>query len=134
VSSRYSKRHYEDVARLINESWPVEAADREAEEVVLFSLVSRFADLFAADNPPSGKDCLCHECRGFDRERFLTACGLETKGPYADCPLCGKPTADGHAHQECADHKQALADAQGESQENLEAAGEIYDGVAKGDS
>lgn len=88
--STYTKQHYEDVARLIKESWPIEDDSREAEEVILFSLTNRFADLFAADNPPicrvawrtAGHDGPCTstcliEGSGFNRARFLTACGLE---------------------------------------------------------
>ena len=65
AGSKYQKRHYEDVARIIREAY--EAADRsfltKAEVVAL--LAGTFAGTFAADNPL------------FDRERFLKACGLE---------------------------------------------------------
>ncbi|KKK48053.1 hypothetical protein LCGC14_3149030, partial [marine sediment metagenome] len=80
--SRYTKQHYEDVARLLKDyALPV-------------SLINRFADLFAADNPPSSRCWNCgdskeaagaictrpnegHRFGGFDRKQFLAACGLE---------------------------------------------------------
>jgi len=87
--SRYTKKHYEDVARLINESWPL-AVPEDVNEVILFSLANKFADLFAADNPPI---CTAHRpgqlfrsgpCTSgcllqgsFNRDKFLSACGLE---------------------------------------------------------
>lgn len=91
--SRYTKQHYEDVARLL-------AGNRDATGLVrerngaIGDLANDFADLFAADNPPTCIDCGAR--RGetdpnsdpgahlyehhFDRERFLAACGLETGG------------------------------------------------------
>jgi len=77
--SRYTKQHYGDVARLLKDyALPV-------------SLINRFADLFAADNT---KRCSFHgdhdtgyseDCKitGFDREQFLTACGLEPARPHS---------------------------------------------------
>lgn len=96
MATRYSRQHYEDVARLIRESWPIEDDSREVEEVILFSLTNRFADLFAADNPRHCRFCLVPEegdgkdkphangaehdfAIGFDREQFLTACGLKAE-------------------------------------------------------
>ena len=117
--SRYTKQHYEDVARLINESWPL-AVPEDVNEVILFGLANKFADLFAADNP---RTCVYHypsehnknirrddgcDMQGFDRELFLAACGLE---PEMDtCPLCDKPSKDGEVHLDCADAEQASAD------------------------
>ena len=107
--SRYTKEHYEDVARLIKGSWPIEAEGREAEEVVLFNLINKFADLFAEDDPPSvycgycgttegnPSPILCPERgldkvhsfiyhKGFNRKQFLEACGLEPQSErsYSD--------------------------------------------------
>ncbi len=101
--SRYTKQHYEDVARLIRESWP-EAMPEDVNEVILFSLANKFADLFAADNP----DRPAYEYKGFDRERFLAACGLEPE--TSTCPLCGKPSPDGWVHKDCADYEQGYSD------------------------
>ena len=85
MTTRYQKRHYEDVAEIVlNHIWhrPVGYMSRD--------LAEDFADLFAADNPPFCSDCgdekgttICtHSCGdhhafigGFDREQFLTACG-----------------------------------------------------------
>ena len=98
--SKYQEQHYKDVAHIIKDSWP-EAMPEDVNEVILFSLSNRFADLFAADNPNSvscgycgateGDDTvLCPERgldrthsfvyhKGFDRERFLKACGLQAE-------------------------------------------------------
>lgn len=94
--SLYTKQHYEDIAKLIRDSWP-EAVPEDINEVILFSLANKFADLFATDNPkrcdacgssmgtstqcPYNKDHLFEG--GFDREQFLTACGLEPARPYS---------------------------------------------------
>ncbi len=145
--SRYTKEHYEDVASLILGA----TLYAHPEHIDRHALVTRLADLFAADNPDSvycgycgatepGQQApvtsICVERgteahsfvyhKGFDREWFLAACGLEPT-----CSLCGKPSPEGDVHKECADYEQALADAQGESQENLEAAEEIYDRVVE---
>ena len=102
--STYTKQHYEDVANLIKGSWP-EAVPEDVNEVMLFSLSNKFADLFAADNPDSVYCGYCGATRdhrlpcpergvsgvearsphsfvyhkGFNREQFLTACGLKPK-------------------------------------------------------
>ena len=139
--SRYTKQHYEDVARILFEHSGYTTA-----MVVTDDITHAFADLFAADNPPNsrcwncgddkGTTSICtrpnegHNYGGFDRDQFLKACGLEP----AVCPLCDKPSPDGEVHLDCANYEQALADAQGEAQENLEAAEEIYDSTTKGDS
>lgn len=78
--SMYSKEHYEDIAIFVAElpspgstPGPVKAI-----EVVKRRIAERLADRFAADNP--GGECPggCGEDHpGFDRERFLAACGLE---------------------------------------------------------
>lgn len=91
--SRYSRELAEDVAGLIKSAWP-EAVPEDVNEVILFDLANKFADLFAADNPPTCVACgalcatqravyPCHAGRdhkwigGFDRDKFLAACGLE---------------------------------------------------------
>ena len=58
MASKYQKRHYEDVARLLKSS-------RDPCPACITVLAAEFANLFTADNPL------------FDRERFLMACGLE---------------------------------------------------------
>ena len=140
--SRYTKEHYEDVAKALkeNRAWAIQMDSAHARGVMA-STIGTFADLFAADRPPSSHCWTCgsskeagftctrpdgeHRFGGFDREHFLAACGLEVK--ELTCPLCGKTSGDGDVHKECADYEQAMADAQGESQENLEAAEALYD-------
>lgn len=77
MTTRYQETYYEDVAQLLNKhhSSP--------------SLCFDFADRFAADDPPLCLPCGVphsrfhaseglHEYKGgFDRKRFLAACGLE---------------------------------------------------------
>jgi len=99
MSSRYSKRHYEDVARLLR------CHHLEGNDCDIYSVAHAFADLFAADNPRCAfLDCQMH--KGFDRARFLAACGLEPK----NCPLCFCPSKDGDVHPSCADTEQAYSD------------------------
>ncbi|KKM82295.1 hypothetical protein LCGC14_1321010 [marine sediment metagenome] len=102
MSSRYTKEHYEDVARILKVqvsstaplNWVGHIAEVETNATVK-RIAYRFADLFAADNPPVCIHCrqspvssgLClggqqqylnHEVKGgFDRKWFLAACGLE---------------------------------------------------------
>ncbi|KKM75854.1 hypothetical protein LCGC14_1386130 [marine sediment metagenome] len=141
--SRYTKEQCEDVALIL--STPIELRigrlHAETYSSTVGQLAKDFADLFAADRPPSSHCWTCgsskeagftctrpdgeHRFGGFDREHFLAACGLEVK--ELTCPLCGKTSGDGDVHKECADYEQAMADAQGESQENLEAAEALYD-------
>ncbi|KKL54077.1 hypothetical protein LCGC14_2269030 [marine sediment metagenome] len=103
MSSRYSKRHYEDVARILRAD-RMEARIRP-EDDTLANVTADFADLFAADNPRCAfLDCQMH--KGFDRARFLAACGLEPK----NCPLCFCPSKDGDVHPSCADTEQAYSD------------------------
>jgi len=122
MSNRYSKQHYEDVAKII---FRLELTPQMIGRVAL-----DFADLFASDNPPA---CHCgatigsqHPCNtgsgghviagGFDRERFLASCGLEfgpkptipkqilrhyglpVVEPELECPNCGQTT---HTIGEC---------------------------------
>ncbi len=81
--SRYTKEHYEDVARLLR-AHHLEGNDCDVQDVV-----RAFADLFATDNLPFCRTCgIFHSAfhaseglhdygGGFDRDQFLTACGLE---------------------------------------------------------
>ncbi|KKL54078.1 hypothetical protein LCGC14_2269040 [marine sediment metagenome] len=48
MSSRYSKRHYEDVARLLR------CHHLEGNDCDIYSVAHAFADLFAADNTREG--------------------------------------------------------------------------------
>ena len=93
--SRYTKEHYEDVARILRETVTDPPPMRTAKETAIdFAL--DFADLFAADNPPSSRCWNCgdskvalerictrpnegHRFGGFNRKQFLEACGLEPK-------------------------------------------------------
>jgi len=98
--SRYTKEHYEDVARTIRlerEHW--EGLPNDAQTAMAESILTHWsnslADLFAADNPPGSRcwNCgddnesmaLCtrpnegHNFGGFNRKPFLEACGLEPK-------------------------------------------------------
>ena len=85
MTTRYQKKHYEDVAAILCIG---AAADvKLAVSDVTGTLIRQFADLFAADNPgacscPPGEEhpSKCNMRGGFDRERFLTACGLESEG------------------------------------------------------
>ena len=90
-SGRYKQEHYEDVAELMRRANRVEP--RATSPLNYEPLVRDFADLFAADNPRrcfADKDhagdcddgCLTGEGpsnEGFDRARFLAACGLESE-------------------------------------------------------
>lgn len=81
--SRYTRQHYEDIARWLKESraWALQLDSSHA-RAVMASTIGTFADEFAADNPL------------FDRDRFLAACGLEREpaerlvihdGSFRDC-------------------------------------------------
>ena len=93
--SRYQKQHYEDVARILTNAGrreDISGGARAAQETIGL-LRTDFADLFAADNPAHCLKCGVTEAAtalscdarggkhkfayGFDRERFLKACGLE---------------------------------------------------------
>ena len=88
--SKFSKEHYEDVARML---FPYTATGPSNEEHygsrAARLIAVDFADLFAADHPPSTHCWHCgsnrnvvtdcthveHNYGGFNREEFLTACG-----------------------------------------------------------
>ena len=72
MASKYQKRHYEDVARVLTvayervnytEGLVMEKMPRVREHIQF--IADDFAALFGADNPL------------FDRERFFKACGLD---------------------------------------------------------
>jgi hypothetical protein len=72
MTARYTKQHYEDVARII--SWHTTAArvDEDKKRMAELGLLClHFADLFAADNTGP-----C--APGFNRAQFFAACGLES--------------------------------------------------------
>jgi len=90
--SRYSKQHYEDVARILNYQ-RYQACEDVSD--ALDEVSDKFADLFVADNPKCCIHCgyvkgsteVCDSANGqlrdehtfeygFDREQFLAACGL----------------------------------------------------------
>ncbi len=94
--SRYTKEHYEDVAHIF----------AQYSRGLHNGVVKDFADLFAADNP---KRCTFHgehdtgyseDCKvtGFNRERFLAACGLESTQPD---PRCEVGSHDGPCTSAC---------------------------------
>ncbi len=91
MTTRYQEKHYEDVAYIF--------ATRGMPDIVRAQLTGDFADLFAADNPKCCIHCgyvkgateICDPAGGplrdehtfeygFDRDQFLTACGLESEG------------------------------------------------------
>ncbi len=102
--SKYSKQHYEEIAKIL-------AEERNFHEGLIAkntvkNLIYTFANLFVADNPPSSRCSHCgdnkgetsycirvpngdhhstgeHNFGGFDREKFLKACGLEVNGGQA---------------------------------------------------
>ena len=96
---RYTKEHYKDVARLLSKhdalNRPVERADSESHRPMK-TVAHDFADLFAADSPPTcihcgddeGTTAVCISANGrtydehlfeggFDRTAFLRACGIK---------------------------------------------------------
>ena len=92
MTNRYNKRHYEDVARILGFTIRISSNCDHPDcgcKVELPAIAKDFANLFAADNPPTcnidrcgahpGDDTSAGHCfeDGFNRARFLTACGLE---------------------------------------------------------
>ncbi len=99
--SRYSKEHYEDVARVIADATRCyEFADSNGATPA--DIVNGLADLFAADNPPTCAGCnpqpgdvipASHAVvGGFDRGQFLATCGLEpeSKGTHLPSDILGR--------------------------------------------
>jgi hypothetical protein len=94
MTTRYQKKHSEDVARILRDYLSKPTVGRVF-HLDRPNICQDFADLFAADNPPVCRYCrntprsawsLCvgpstHEYGGgFDRAQFLAACGLESEG------------------------------------------------------
>ncbi len=98
MTTRYQKSQIEDVARILHDAWGEAIdvggmADRYMTDTTVGNLAEDFADLFAVDNPPSCGYCGsfndvadtryarcpngCEYERGFDRAKFLSACGLK---------------------------------------------------------
>ena len=99
MTTRYQKRHYEDVARLLYGA--VQDASNK-DRWVDMELAHEFADLFAADNPSTecckycgvtppiftptclerggGREHVVVDSNSFNRKQFLEACGLESGG------------------------------------------------------
>ncbi len=90
---RYSKGHYEDVADILRLRYNYYHSYEP--RIALGSTAQAFADLFAADNPPTcihcgddeGTTAVCISANGrtydehlfeggFDRTAFLRACGI----------------------------------------------------------
>ncbi len=97
MTTRYQKRHYEDVAFILGCHTTAAGMDNEKERMKWLAWIANsFADLFAADNPDYCSHCLVvkgttepcwdaydkeHNFKGgFDHSAFLTACGLGDRG------------------------------------------------------
>ncbi|KKK68657.1 hypothetical protein LCGC14_2941870 [marine sediment metagenome] len=104
MTTRYQKSQIEDVARILHDAWGEARdvgglAERYMDDTTVSNLTHDFADLFAADNPPTclhcgqeaielGDTCLVGggigaphaHTQGFDPEQFLVACGLKSEG------------------------------------------------------
>ena len=94
MSNRYTKEHYEDVAKVLHPYADASLKWGDGEYSTMDEVARDFADLFAADNPPSTRCWSCgdskevksictrpnegHSYGGFDRKQFLAACGLES--------------------------------------------------------
>ncbi|KKM04345.1 hypothetical protein LCGC14_1765150 [marine sediment metagenome] len=85
MTTRYQKSQIEDVARILSYHTTAAGMDDEQERMQWLTWIAKsFVDLFAADNPPRCSTCGASVCSqrghvfasGFDRERFLAACGL----------------------------------------------------------
>ncbi len=103
MNTRYQNEHYEDVTRILSTSTrhlcPLfqQGSIFHKDRFDRCDVVAAFANLFAADNPSTCLHCgqiaeLGDTCpvedefrahhahtQGFDRERFLAACGLKSK-------------------------------------------------------
>jgi len=81
--SRYTKQHYEDVARILHKYYRGIAYGPDYSP----GIAKDFADLFATANPPICRLCGANPgddtsaghdfIDGFNRIQFLAACGLE---------------------------------------------------------
>lgn len=82
MTTRYTKRHYEDVAHIISR---LQGRTLMEPREMRSPLAEQFAILFDADNPL------------FDRARFLAACGLDTEAwPNASGECSGPSTCIDH--------------------------------------
>ncbi|KKL48058.1 hypothetical protein LCGC14_2329330 [marine sediment metagenome] len=119
--SRYTKEQCEDVARILAEEKHFQETSGRPEGMIaagaVINLKHTFADLFAADNPRSPYCGYCGIVRddrlpcpergvsgvetrpphnflykGFNREQFLEACGLETEteGTHLPSDILGR--------------------------------------------
>ena len=86
MTTRYQSEHYEDVARILSSYRLCKPPDGCESCHNHRGTVRRFADLFAADNPPrcttSPYNHEYHDCvlgGGFDPDAFLVACRLGGK-------------------------------------------------------
>jgi hypothetical protein len=112
MTTRYQKRHYEDVAGLLRATRRKFSGTGSTGEAsgALSTLAYSFSILFTADNPPTCTYCgakesdphaLRDECAShvfmtsFDRERFLAACGLDQQPEGATCARCGEKQSAG---------------------------------------
>lgn len=91
--SKYAKEHIEDVAKLLRDRVTLSHVFGDGSAwAEINTIAHHFVSLFAADNLPTCIDCGASraepgphgdECAGhlfeggFDRDQFLTACGLE---------------------------------------------------------
>ncbi|KKN01744.1 hypothetical protein LCGC14_1124700 [marine sediment metagenome] len=100
MTTRYQEKHYEDVAQIlaaaVEESEHEGPTYRAMDWQTVENLAHDFVALFVTDNPlvcrqcgdDEGSTARClpdeptveHSYDGFDREQFLTACGLESEG------------------------------------------------------
>ncbi len=104
MTTRYQKSQIEDVAQILRDAMletidDGKMASRYMDDTTIENITYDFETLFAADNPPRCVNCgepatttgggSCHYVPqlgehnfegGFNREEFLTACGLESEG------------------------------------------------------
>ena len=93
---RYAKRHYEDIARVLHHARAHEPKFGTGHFTAISQAIMDFAILFATDNPPTCNHCGQPRCEateicsntdgklyeehlfegGFDRTKFLQACGV----------------------------------------------------------
>jgi hypothetical protein len=92
MTTRYQKRHYEDIAKILNSWAGTIEKDGKPYYFTHLHLCRDFAELFMNDNPPHCQNCGITDSGGagrcairdiphvyvrrFDYERFMTACGV----------------------------------------------------------
>lgn len=109
--ARFSKKHYNAIARALNQAFHNTAKDSEGEDGVL-EATSQIAQVFAADNPR------------FNRERFETAVRAPHEAPQDEarrmggearcgrklCGYCGEPeNTPEHRASNCAAKQRTVA-------------------------